>query len=71
MTAAPAPQDASTTTSGGSAATTTVDPNAATPTGSPGGAYQPCHNTDGPFAPFCAPTNGSTVDVGDSYYGKE
>jgi hypothetical protein len=61
VTALPRPQDSTTTT-------TSVDPSAAVPTGSPGGAYTPCHNIDGPFAPFCNPSDGKELYVGEVYY---
>ncbi|TAQ86609.1 hypothetical protein B7494_g5069 [Chlorociboria aeruginascens] len=41
---------------------------AAVPTSTGGGAFQVCHNTDGDFAPFCKPDNGSSVYVGETYY---
>ena len=35
-----------------------------------GGSFPVCHDSSGPFAPFCQPTNGSDVWVGETYYGK-
>jgi hypothetical protein len=35
-----------------------------------GGSYLVCHATEGESAPFCKPENGSSVYVGETYYGK-
>lgn len=43
---------------------------ASQPTETDGGSFQVCHNKDGRFAPFCKPDNGSSIYVGDTYYGK-
>lgn len=53
-----------TTTSRSSAATSGVST-------SPGASENPfpqCHEADGLYAPFCQPTNGSDVYVGETYY---
>lgn len=34
------------------------------------GAYPPCSNHNGPFAPFCLPAAGSELYTGKTYYGK-
>ncbi len=34
------------------------------------GAFTVCHNKDGPRAPFCAPTEGTTLNPGTTYYGE-
>ena len=40
------------------------------PTSTGGGSYLLCHNTDGDFSPFCKPDNGSSVYIGETYYGE-
>ncbi|RDL42490.1 Uncharacterized protein BP5553_02469 [Venustampulla echinocandica] len=67
ISAAPASLTA-TTTSSHSDDKPTPTPGAPEPTSTGGGAFQVCHNTDGPFAPFCKPDNGTSVYVGDTYY---
>jgi hypothetical protein len=51
------------TTSTGSALATATDASGA-------GGYAVCHNTDGEFAPFCAPSDNSTLYPGSTYYGE-
>ena len=34
------------------------------------GSFPVCSNLDGAFAPFCAPSNGSTLNPGATYYGR-
>lgn len=74
------------TTVNGAATTLSVDPGAAslttgdvipTPissgaaaTSTGGGSFPVCYNIEGEFAPFCLPTNGSSVYVGETYYGQ-
>ena len=55
-------------TLGDSKPTTTSSGAETTSTG--GGSFPVCHNMDGDFAPFCLPSNGSSVYVGETYYGK-
>ena len=33
-----------------------------------GSSFNVCHNTDGEFAPFCVPTNGTHLEPGSTYY---
>ena len=33
-----------------------------------GSSFNVCHNTNGPFAPFCVPSNGTHLDPGSTYY---
>lgn len=53
-----------TTTARGSAATSGVS----TSPGGPENPFLQCHEAEGPYAPFCQPTNGSDVYVGETYY---
>lgn len=53
-----------TTTARGSAATSGVS----TSPGGPENPFPQCHEAEGPYAPFCQPTNGSDVYVGETYY---
>jgi hypothetical protein len=52
----------------GSVVTTTSMPKSPTPTGSVAGSFPVCHNQDGDFAPWCAPTEGTTLNPGTTYY---
>lgn len=54
------------TTSG--TATTTEQPEATATNGA--GSFPVCNNVDGNWAPFCAPSNGSTLNPGTTYYSK-
>lgn len=67
ISAAPVSLTAATTTQQGDSKPTTTSGEAPTSTG--GGAFIECNNPDGEFAPFCEPGNGSSVYVGETYYG--
>lgn len=54
------------TTSG--TATSSVPPEATATSGA--GSFPVCSNVDGDLAPFCAPSNGSTLHPGATYYGR-
>lgn len=49
-------------------ASSTEQPEATATNGA--GSFPVCSNVDGDLAPFCAPTNGSTLNPGITYYGK-
>lgn len=56
----------------GKVTTTTGDPPNPTATNvNNQGAFPRCFNIDGENAPFCAPTQGSTLFEGSTYYGKQ
>ncbi|KFX94751.1 hypothetical protein O988_06138, partial [Pseudogymnoascus sp. VKM F-3808] len=54
-------------TSDGSASATTTG-SGAQHTQAGGSSFNVCHNKDGPFAPFCVPTNGTHLEPGSTYY---
>jgi hypothetical protein len=66
----PAPAEEVTKTVGGTITTSSAPFPTATETQGTGGAFPVCQNKDGPFAPFCNPTNGTTLNPGVTYYGK-
>lgn len=66
ISAAPASLTATTTSQTDKKSTASAG---AEPTATGGGSFLACHNTDGAFAPFCKPDNGSDVYVGETYYG--
>lgn len=51
----------------GSASATTTG-TAAQPAPTAGSSFSTCHNANGPFAPFCAPGNGTVLNPGSTYY---
>ncbi len=57
---------APTTTTGTSS--TTLQPEATATNGA--GSFPVCSNKNGYFAPFCAPSDGSTLNPGVTYYGR-
>ncbi|KAH8679845.1 hypothetical protein BGZ60DRAFT_467851 [Tricladium varicosporioides] len=65
ISAAPASLTATTTSQTDKKSTASAG---AEPTATGGGSFLACHNTDGAFAPFCKPDNGSDVYVGETYY---
>jgi hypothetical protein len=68
INAAPPSLTATTTSTQGDSKATPIS-GTDVPTSTGGGSYLLCHNTDGDFAPFCKPDNGSEVYVGQTYYG--
>lgn len=70
-----APNDVTATvitrTNMGEISTSTGEPPLPTATASKGaGAFRVCDNKDGPNAPFCLPTEGSSLYPGTTYYSK-
>jgi hypothetical protein len=70
ISAAPASLTATTTSTSGDSQPSTTS-GGVVPTSTGGGSFQVCHNLGGDLAPFCKPDNGSSVYVGQTYYGKQ